>query len=220
MDRIPEPELMLGREQAEAYSAADFSESNDRFVTLLREHLSNLPERGHALDLGCGPGDILFRFAKMFSSWKVDGIDASPVMLSIGRRRATALHLDSRIELFEERLPVQELPRISYDLFFSNSLLHHLPDPAILWSTIDQFSNAETSIFVMDLVRPESRDEAEELVERYAGNESTVLRTDFFNSLLAAYRLEEIEEQLQGSSRFSFAVEMVSDRHVMIWRSA
>ena len=159
-------------------------------------------------------------FRENFSSWKVDGIDASPVMLSIGRKRATALHLDSRIEFFEERLPIQELPRISYDLFFSNSLLHHLPDPAILWSTIDQFANAETSIFVMDLVRPESRDEAEELVERYAGNESRVLRTDFFNSLLAAYRLEEIEQQLQGSSRLSFAVEMVSDRHVMIWRSA
>ena len=72
----------------------------------------------------------------------------------------------------------------------------------------------------MDLVRPESRDEAEELVERYAANESRVLRTDFFNSLLAAYRLEEIEQQLQGFRRVSFAVEMVSDRHVMIWRSA
>ena len=211
---------MLGREQAEAYSAANFSESHDRFVTLLRKHLLNLPVLGHALDLGCGPGDISFRFAKAFPSWKVDGIDASPAMLSVGRKRAIDFGLDSRIEFFEQRLPIQELPRPCYDLFLSNSLLHHLPDPAILWSTIDQFANAETSIFVMDLVRPESRDEVEELVERYAANESRVLRKDFFNSLLAAYRLEEVEQQLQDSSRLSFAVEMVSDRHVMIWRSA
>ena len=211
---------MLGTEQAEAYSAANFSESHGRFVTLLRKHLSKLPKIGNALDLGCGPGDISFRFAKDFPSWKVDGIDASPAMLSIGENRARILDLDSRIEFFEQRLPIHKLPRPRYDLFFSNSLLHHLPDPGILWSTIDQFADAETSIFVMDLIRPESRDEAEELVERYAANESRVLRTDFFNSLLAAYRLEEIEQQLQGYSRLSFAVEMVSDRHVMIWRSA
>ncbi len=210
---------MLGKEQAEAYSAANFSESHGRFVTLLRKHLSNLPAVGQALDLGCGSGDISFRFAKEFPSWKVDGIDASPAMLSIGKRRAADLEIDSRIEFFEKQLPISELPNSQYDLFFSNSLLHHLPDPAILWSTIDQFADAQTSVFVIDLVRPESRDEAAELVERYAANEATILRTDFFNSLLAAYRIEEIEKQLQGYDQFPFAIEKVSDRHVMIWRS-
>ena len=40
-----------------------------------------------------------------------------------------------------------------------------------------------------------------------------VLRTDFYNSLLAAYRLDEVEEQLVKGGLEGLRVEVVSDRH-------
>ena len=209
---------MLDEVQARAYAEADFSEPHDRFVTLLQKRLSNLPEAGRALDLGCGPGDISFRFATALPGWSADGIDASPPMLEIARKRARGSPFETRIAFHEGLLPVEKLPRDSYELFFSNSLLHHLPDPAILWSTIDRFADAETRVFVMDLLRPESREDARALVDRYAAAEPEILRTDFYNSLLAAYRLEEIEDQLKIAGLSFFQVERISDRHVIIWK--
>lgn len=218
MRRIPEPELMLDEAQARAYANADFSEPHDHFIRLLQHRLPELPKVGRAIDLGCGPGDISFRFGLAHPEWTIDAVDASPAMLEIGRARARDAHPRARIEFYEELLPVNQLPHDSYDLLFSNSLLHHLPNAAILWSTIQRFAAAPTRVFVMDLIRPESRDEAKALVDRYAEGEPEVLRRDFYHSLLAAYRPDEIKEQLNLAGLAPLDVEQVSDRHVIVWR--
>ena len=83
MKRVPEPELMLGEEQARAYAEADFREPHDHFVHLLRQKLPELPAEGRALDLGCGPGDISRRFARAFADWNVDGLDGAPPGLGV-----------------------------------------------------------------------------------------------------------------------------------------
>ena len=54
MKRTPEPELMDGTAQAQAYADADFSEPHARMIDALGEHLPDLPSRGKAIDLGCG----------------------------------------------------------------------------------------------------------------------------------------------------------------------
>jgi len=43
----------------------------------------------------------------------------------------------------------------------SNSLLHHLVDPMVLWRTIRLLAAKRAAIFVMDLARPASRAEAQ-----------------------------------------------------------
>ena len=43
-------------------------------------------------------------------------------------------------------------------LIFSNSLLHHLHEPMVLWNAIKNAKGCP-AIFVMDLMRPESEDE-------------------------------------------------------------
>lgn len=217
MDRVPEPELMLDEQQVRAYAGADFSEPHERFVTLLKERLSKLPSRGRALDLGCGPGDISLRFARAFGDWTVDAIDGSPVMLEHGRRLAAEAGLESRVRFYELLLPTQSPPHRNYALLFSNSLLHHLADPALLWSTLRCWAPSGSSVFVMDLMRPTSRSAAEALVERYAGGEPEVLRTDFFNSLLAAYRPTELRTQLERARLGHLRLEVVSDRHFIVW---
>jgi hypothetical protein len=101
-------------------------------------------------------------------------------------------------------------------MIFSNSLLHHLADPAVLWSTIYDWANSGCRVCVMDLLRPESRAAAERLVNQYAGDEPTVLQNDFLHSLLAAYEEAEIVEQLHSAS-LPLSVEVISDRHVIVW---
>ncbi|HET9234963.1 MAG TPA: SAM-dependent methyltransferase, partial [Candidatus Eisenbacteria bacterium] len=85
-----------------------------------------------------------------------------------------------------------------------------------LWETVRRLAAPGAPVYVMDLVRPGSVSEAERLVEMYAAGEPEVLRRDFYNSLLAAFSLEEIEGQLEHAQLPHLEVKAVSDRHVLI----
>jgi ubiquinone/menaquinone biosynthesis C-methylase UbiE len=217
MQRIPEPELMTGSEQSRAYAKADFAEPHDRCIALLKESLPHLPAQGHALDLGCGPADITIRFARAFPSWSVDGLDGAPAMLKYGQLALQQLQLQGRVRLLEAYLPDGDAPCDRYDLIFSNSLLHHLADPMVLWRSIQRWSTAGTQVFVMDLMRPDTPETATQLVTQYAANEPEILRHDFYHSLLAAYRITEVQQQLSGANLGYFSVKSVSDRHFIVW---
>ena len=69
----------------------------------------------------------------------------------------------------------------------------------------------------MDLMRPASRAAASQLVEEYARDEPELLQRDFFNSLLAAYRPREVRLQLEHSGLAELQVEIVSDRHFVVF---
>jgi SAM-dependent methyltransferase len=217
MERIPEPELMLDEAQARAYAAADFTEPHARLIALLRERLPDLPIEGRALDLGCGAADIAIRFARAFPRWRVDGIDGSPAMLRCGHQAVAAAGLGDRVALGEGYLPGGATPQERYDLVFSNSLLHHLADPAALWASVRRWAGHGAWVFVEDLLRPASRAQAESFVDLYAAGEPEVLQRDFFNSLLAAYRITEVNDQLLPAGLGHLSVEQVSDRHWIVW---
>jgi SAM-dependent methyltransferase len=217
MNRIPEPELMLDDEQVRAYAAADFSEPNGRFVTLVGERLVDLPLRGRALDLGCGPADLTIRLARALPEWTIAGIDGSEPMLALGRAAVALAGLEARVRLHRVLLPNAVPEHGSYDLVVSNSLLHHLDDPRVLWDAIREAVARGGSILVMDLVRPASREEAEALVATHAANELPVLQRDFLNSLCAAYRPEEVGSQLVRAGLADLRLELFSDRHFAVF---
>jgi ubiquinone/menaquinone biosynthesis C-methylase UbiE len=215
MERIPEPELMDEPEQARAYAHADFAEPHQAFVE--RFHQSFPGHRPfQLLDLGCGAADITIRFARAYPESKLTGVDGAAAMLVFAREAIAQAGLGDRIQLHEARLPETVLPRHAFDTIISNSLLHHLHDPQILWRAIKQYAAPGAAMFVMDLRRPDSREQANAIVAQYAGTGPEILRRDFFNSLLAAFRPEEITEQLAPAGPAPFRVEAVGDRHVIV----
>jgi ubiquinone/menaquinone biosynthesis C-methylase UbiE len=202
--------------QARAYAEADFTEPHRHCLTLLQRSLQ-LSTRGVALDLGCGPGDIALRFARAFPHWQVDGVDGSAAMLKYGRQAVIQAHLQNRVQLVQAYLPHGQAPRSSYSCVFSNSLLHHLTDPGILWDAIHRWAAPAAGLFVMDLMRPADESVARRMVEIYAADEPKILQEDFFNSLRAAYTLDEVRGQLQDAGLGQLQVQGVSDRHLIIW---
>ena len=217
MQRIPEPELMDEPAQALAYARADFSEPHNHFIALFRERFGDTTPGNRVLDLGCGPGDICRRFARAFPDSHIHAVDASDAMLALAHSENEAQALEGRIEYFPAYLPDTTLPLPSYDVLLSNSLLHHLDDPATLWKSLVKYGRAGALVFVMDLLRPDSREHAEQLLKNYAADEPEVLQKDFFNSLLAAYRPEEVELQLQQQAIDQLHIEVVSDRHFIVY---
>jgi SAM-dependent methyltransferase len=215
MDRILEPELMEEEEQGQAYAQADFSEPNIQFLRLFSEKFPEYTGTGRVLDLGCGPADILIRFAGKYPACSCIGIDGAEAMLSPGRTMVARRQLEHRINLHCRCLPLDDQPGV-FQVILSNSLLHHLHIPAVLWQAVRQCAAPRACVLIMDLMRPESPESARNIVNTYAGNESPVLQEDFYNSLLAAFRVDEVEDQLQEAG-LELACSEVSDRHLAVW---
>jgi len=217
MERIRESELMDTGEQAEAYANADFEESHGRIVHLFEAAFPAAEIKGPLLDLGCGPGDVTFRFARRFNGVTIVAADGSAAMIALAnKRKARENEAGKHITFMEAVIPGALIPRRVYDSIISTSFLHHLHDPAVLWKTVGEHASPGTRLFVYDLFRPKDRHEAMRLVELYAGSEPEVLKKDFYNSLLAAFEPKEVEYQLSMSNLAELSVTVVSDRHMII----
>lgn len=213
MHRIPEPELMDAPEQARAYAEADFSEPNQLFTDAVRANVD--PDAGGRLiDLGCGPGDICLRLATALPTWHITGLDAGPNMLALARQAVARAGLEHRIELQCARLP-EACPPGPFDAVVSNSLLHHLPDPMSLWHSVARLAGPGGYVQIMDLHRPDSTARAHWLVDQHAADAPPVLREDFYNSLLAAWTIEEVRSQFEAAGLGHLRLSRPTERHWM-----
>ena len=216
MKRIPEAEeLMHESDQALAYAEADFSASNELFVTLF-EQLHGGEFCGQALDLGCGPADIPIRFASRYPHARIDALDGAQAMLDLAQTAINTSGLEQRIQLHCQHLPATDLEK-QYDALLSNSLLHHLHDPLDLWRTISSSARRPgATVLVMDLLRPDSPQQVDALVREYASDAPDVLRRDFEASLYAAYTLNEVQAQLAAADLQGLEISQASDRHLAV----
>jgi 2-polyprenyl-3-methyl-5-hydroxy-6-metoxy-1,4-benzoquinol methylase len=214
MPRVLEPELMDDPDQALVYARADFSQDNQGFVDRFREYFPEFAE-GHILDLGCGPGDIPVRFARAVPGCRITGVDASAPMVRLAEEAVQQAGLSGRITFRCERF--QDLAGANLaDAAISNSLLHHVPNPLQFWHKLRLAVKPGSPVLVMDLLRPESPEEAQAIVDRYASGAPDILRRDFYNSLLAAFTEDEISAQLAQMNLTRLIIDVPDDRHWVV----
>jgi len=226
MKRICEPELMDDPLQARVYSEADFSIDDAAFtaeVLALRAETASSALEEKILDLGCGPGNISFRLAAALPAVPLLGLDGAAAMVELAeRRRQASPERWPRLTFARARLPLpagglRDLPAAfapPYSLLVSNSFLHHLHDPAVLWRAVARWGAPGALVMVRDLRRPESPEALREQVERHAGNAPAVLRRDYAASLAAAFRPEEVEAQLAAAGLEDLRVSPRDDRYL------
>lgn len=214
MNRVLEPELMDDEAQSRAYAQADFGTSNQRFVDGLV--LQFRPHLHRVVDLGCGPGDVDVRLSRAVPDALITAVDGSGPMVALARGAANAARLGHRISVIESVLPNLPLDPNSFDAVLSKDLLHHLPDPSALWREVKRLGRAGAAVYVMDLIRPATPDAARQIVQTVAGNEEPILREDFFNSLCAAFTMEEVIDQLRAVDLDHLQVTRSGDRHMVV----
>jgi SAM-dependent methyltransferase len=196
LPRTVEPELMEDPEQVAAYTAADFTQADEAFVAACEAWLRDVgvaPPR-RILDLGCGPGNIALRLAVAFPEAEILGVDGSGAMIAVARQLTPA---GARVEWVTATLPDEGLPVANFDLVVSNSLLHHLHDPSVLWHAVRRQARPGAPFFVGDLRRPASQDALDRCVANALPHDvPAVLRHDFIASLHAAFTVDEVARQL------------------------
>jgi ubiquinone/menaquinone biosynthesis C-methylase UbiE len=213
MDRVLEPEIMDGEAEAAAYASADFSDSNEAYV---RDVVASFPAHlKQVVDLGCGPGDVAIRLSRAAGTTRITAVDGSPAMLAIARQALRAAGREAHVTFIEGRLPGVDLADGHFDLVLCKDMLHHLPDPQVLWSEVQRLGRAGAAVCVMDLCRPDSPAAAHEIVERVSGGEHPLLKTDFYNSLCAAFTADEVRAQL-AAARLPLTVSQLTERHLCV----
>lgn len=213
MERVTEPELMDDEQQSIAYAQADFSTSNQLYVdSLVRDFPTHLRA---VVDIGCGPADVVIRLATAAPHAAITAIDGSAPMIALGRTAARAAGVDDRLTLLHTRIPGPPPASQSFDAVLSKDLLHHLPDPRVLWNEVTRLGRPGAAVYVMDLVRPDTEDTARAMVKEGAGSEHPILQHDFYQSLLAAFTMDEVRAQV-ATAGLDLTVAPIGVRHMLI----
>ena len=230
MRRTCEPELMDDGLQASAYAAADFSAGDqavlERCVAVLAERPA--ARRQRLLDLGCGPGNITFLLAERFPAAQVIGVDGAAAMLQIARARQAQDPSRWRALSFVQGLLCgtglqsessgAAALAAGFDALVSNSLLHHLHEPQVLWQALPALAAPGAAIYIRDLRRPANEQAVVALCERHLGGAPEVLRRDYLASLHAAFTAAEVRLQLQCAGLDqALQVNEVDDRYLEVW---
>ncbi len=201
MQRIPEPELMNDPQQVALYAGPYLDNACWLFIQRFRKYFPGLTPTDAILDLGCGPAAIPLRLARHFPHCEIHGVEGAPRMLAYGKEAVQREDLGKQVHLFHGILPdTFPLPRERYEVIISNSFLHHLADPMILWNAIHKYGQSQAAILIIDLLRPTSEEQAELVIDTYIPDAPALLRQDMLRSLYAAYTLDEITAQLQKAN--------------------
>ncbi|MFQ5778154.1 MAG: class I SAM-dependent methyltransferase, partial [Terriglobia bacterium] len=199
LPRIPEPEVMDEADEVEAYASATAQAYLDQLDNSFVEHALRLGvERGRALDLGTGPGQIPLKIAARRSGVEFIGIDRSPGMLAQARRTAAARGLSDRVRFQEGDANRLDFPDATFDLVICNSVLHHLAAPVRVLDEIARVARPGAALLVRDLRRP-SRLAYALHVPWHGRHYSGKMRALYEASVRAAYTWDELSRLLQQS---------------------
>jgi hypothetical protein len=100
---------------------------------------------------------------------------------------------------------------------FSNSILHHITDTGPFWAEVRRIAKPGAVAFLRDLARPADHEAAHAIVEQYSGDESNLLKEEFFRSLVSAYTPDEVRRQLAEADLGALEVALATDRHLDIF---
>jgi ubiquinone/menaquinone biosynthesis C-methylase UbiE len=226
--RVLEPEVMDTAEEARDYDAMDHGAVNARFCEdfLWFANKGGQPALGNrtarVVDFGTGTALIPVDLCKRAAGFVVVAIDLAQHMLDLAKDNVARAGLAERILL--ERVDAKGTPfdDLAFGATISNSIIHHIPEPARCFAEMWRVTAKGGLLFVRDLHRPDGDAEVDRLVALYAGKPPADpdlvasyqnQRALFRASLCAALTVAEVAALIGPLGIPASAVTMTSDRH-------
>jgi arsenite methyltransferase len=194
--REPEPDLVMESEaQTKAFSLAGEQDGVLAFLYLYNAlQISSVLQPGdRVLDLACGPANQLIQMARLNPDMQFVGIDASPGMLQHAQSGLQRTGVGNIALQLGDITRMSDLEDASFDCVTCTMSLHHLPDLAALNATMHEIRRVlkpHGRFYFVDFgrfkLRSSQRFFADEL------HESAQFTDDYFNSLRAAFSVQEL----------------------------
>ncbi len=216
MNRIVEQEVMDTAEAAEAYDAMAHGEVDNAFVERV---LALGAKDGHFLDVGTGPAQIPILLAQRCPDIRITAIDLSEEMLNIAKRHIAAAELAARITLEHVDAKALPYPDNTFDGLISNSIVHHIHDSLRALQEMSRVVKPGGLVLIRDLVRPETPEEAQAFVDKYAAEDTPYQQKLYYDSFLAAFTIAEVNEMLEDMDLPRAVVVQSTDRHWSVERA-
>lgn len=212
MQRVLEPEVMDTADEADGYDAMNHSEPNAAFV----QRLVELGAAGRMLDVGTGPGHIPLVVCERIAGARVVGIDLARHMLAHAERHRAASRFASRVEYRLADAKGLDFEEAAFDAVFSNTILHHIPDPRPFLREARRVLRPGGALLVRDLYRPPTPERADELVRLHAAGATPGQQRLFRDSLCAALTPAELRAVADEAGLADAGITIDSDRHMSL----
>ena len=228
MDRRAEPELMNTKDQVDSYSEADFSKGEIKFVRMIKSYLKknniHISSNDLIVDLGCGPGNISEKLSKEWPNTSVIGIDGSKEMINMANSRKNLQEkpLNNLTYLCEDIKNIKLVDisdKKQINLLVSNSLIHHITHINQFFECILSLSSENTLNFHKDLIRPINEKYALELKAECASKYNETLTSDYYASLLASYRADELRKLIADKNLVHLDVLEEDNKYLIVYGS-
>jgi ubiquinone/menaquinone biosynthesis C-methylase UbiE len=210
LPRVLEPEVMDSAEEARDYDQMDHSKVNQVFVV---DFLACWNGQGPVLDVGTGTAQIPIELCHHSPKAQVVAIDLAEHMLEVGRENVRRAGFTDRIRLERQDAKHLPYPARTFAAVISNSIVHHIPEPASVLAEMVRVARPGATLVVRDLLRPPSDTAVRHLVATYAGESNAHQQKMFDDSLRAALSLEEIRTLVANLDFEPTTVQQTTDRH-------
>jgi ubiquinone/menaquinone biosynthesis C-methylase UbiE len=201
---------MDSAQEARDYDTIDHSQVNRVFVA---DFLASWDGNGPVLDVGTGTAQIPIELCRRAPKAQVVAIDLAEHMLEIGRENVRKAGLADRLRLEQQDAKDLPYPDHSFAAVISNSIVHHIPEPAAVLSEMVRVARTGGLLFIRDLLRPATDEMVRHLVATHAADHSPHQRKMFDDSLRAALALEEIRSMVADLGFDPITVQQTTDRH-------
>ena len=228
MERESEPELMNKKSQVKAYCAADFSLGEINLIKFISNYLEinniNLSRNDLIVDLGCGPGNISEKLSERWPDVNVLGVDGSQEMIREAESRIFRNKITSKYRNINylcsdiRKLSSHEIfSNKKISLLVSNSLIHHINHLDNFFKFIINLSSKETINFHKDLIRPKDEKTALKLRDKCSQKYSSILTNDYYASLKASYKKNELLSIISERKLSSLDVIEDGDKYLILY---
>lgn len=207
--RVLEAELMDTPQLAMEYDSMDHSAANGSFVA----DLLAAGGRGDLLDLGTGTAQIPVELCRQGFEGRIMAADLSIYMLDMARLNIEIASVIDRVQLAQIDAKNMPFADAYFDCVACNGTLHHFAEPLAVLQGCLRVLRPGGLLFCRDLLRPDSDETLQQLVETYAGSANETQRKMFEDSLRAALTLDEIRELVTQLGYPADSIQATSDRH-------
>ena len=209
LPRVLETEVIDTPQLAMEYDSMDHSETNRSFAA----DLLAAGGRGDLLDLGTGTAQIPVELCRQGFEGRIMAADLSISMLEMARLNIEIASVIDRVQLAQADAKDLLFADAYFDCVTCNGTLHHFADPLPVLQGCLRVLRPDGLLFCRDLLRPDSDETLQQIVQACAGAANETQRKLCEDSLRAAFTLDEVRQFVTQLGYPADTVQTTSDRH-------